>query len=136
MFAEFKSGKIKTFACPLIGEFGHFLLATSGTSALSTCSSPSIINSGCRSFAMAKASFILSMDGSWAEPFVENERKAIRGSIPNFFAVSAVSEAMSARSCEFGLIVIAASANTRMRFSSTIKKIPDTLWNFSFVFMI
>jgi len=136
MFADSRLGKIKTFASPWIELFGHFFAATSGTRAASTCISPSAITFLWANLNIEAALFTLSAFGWSADPFVEKERNAIRGSIPNIFAVSAVSSAMSTRSCASGSTVMAASAKSSNLFSKTMKKIPETLWKRSSVLII
>lgn len=109
---------------------------TSGTRAASTCISPSTMISGRRCLTIFVASLTLSTFGWRAEPAVENESMAMRGSIPNRLAVSAVSIAMSASSCELGSIITAQSANRSSLSSQIMKKNPDILWNISLVLMI
>ena len=78
-------------------------MPTAATSAASACSSPSMARLGHRVFTIRSASRILSMRSCSAEPFVEKESKATRGSVcKNVRAFSAVVRAISANSSAEG----------------------------------
>ena len=62
-FAASRLGKINTFASPFRLEPGNFLSQIDGTSAESTCISPSMARHGHSSFAIATASRTLSTNG-------------------------------------------------------------------------
>ena len=83
MLPELRSGKISTFALPATLLSGHLRSAMSGTSAASTCSSPSKSHSKRRCSAFCRASAVaactLPMDGCVALPLVENDSKPTRG---------------------------------------------------------
>mgnify|MGYP003968814813 CR=1 FL=1 len=98
MLAASKFGNTSMFAFPWIGDEGHFFSATFGTRAASTCISPSQITSGYSCLNIFTACRTRSTLGWFADPFVENDRKATLGSTPNAFAVFTVSSAMSTKS--------------------------------------
>ena len=108
---ESRSGKIRTLARPATSEPGAFAWATCGTSAASAWSSPSAASSGARAFRMRNASRIFSTRAWLAEPLVENDSIATRGSASsNTRAFSAVARAISASSSAFGSGTTAQSA--------------------------
>ena len=65
------SGTIKMLACPLSSLFGAYLALTSGTSAQSSCTSPSAIIFGLFCLKSSYALLTLSMLSPFALPFVE-----------------------------------------------------------------
>ena len=99
MLPASRSGKIRTFARPATGLPGALDAATSGTSAASSCSSPSATSWGARAATMRAASATLRERAWSALPLVENESSATRGgTVRNDAALSAVRTAVSASS--------------------------------------
>ena len=113
---------------------GAFLQPTAGTSAASACSSPSIFSVGSMVFATFVASITLSTTSCVAEPFVEKEHIATRGSAKpaTDFAVCAAHTAICPSWLASGTGVTATSANTSTPFSPysglsvIISMAPDT----------
>ena len=89
-------GKMKVLAWPATGEPLHLVAATTGDTAASNCSSPSIASSGFISFAYSVASRDRATVPPLPEPLVEKDRTATFGSMPKALAVFAVSIATSA----------------------------------------
>ena len=105
---------MKTFASPCTAPFGFFCLPVAGTIAASNCISPSILMpaSAKRGFASSTAFWTFSTSGPPAEPFVENERYATRGSLPvRSRYVCAVARPMSTSCSAVGSGITAQSPN-------------------------
>ena len=118
MLPDSRSGKIKTLARPATGEPGALLAPTRRRGRRPLRSSPSIASSGWRALAILKASRTFSIWGCAAEPLVENESRATRGSVSRKArAFSAVASAISASSCAVGSGTTAQSAKSSAPFS-------------------
>lgn len=125
-------GKIRTVELPARGLSGAFNRATDSTRAASPWSSPSMMVEQLepyfsRSFCFANfvASTIRLVDELEAEPLVEYDNNATRGSMPKVCAVSALSIAISASSSAEGNSTIPQSEKINALSSNTIKKTLD-----------
>ena len=144
MLPDCRSGKISTLARPATGLPGALDAPTSGTSAASSCISPSSSRLGASSRAIRVACCTFSTSACFALPFVEKDSSATRGSpMPHSVrAVSAAATAMWASSSAVGQGMTTQSAYTsrpsspRLRFGHSIKKLEDTTFMPGFVRMI
>ena len=111
MLPAFRSGNTSVFAWPATALPGALSWPTFSTSAASSCSSPSSIRSGAISLAMRVASCTLVTLSCLAEPFVEKDSIATRGSMPaSARAESAAPSAMFASASASGSMLTAQSA--------------------------
>ena len=113
MLPACRSGKTSTFALPATGLPGHLRSPTVETSAASACISPSTFSSGACSCTSFTALATLSTFSCLAEPFVEKESIATRGSRPSSaLPVCAEAIAISASCSLVGSMFTAQSPNT------------------------
>src|SRR6185503_5672868 len=122
IFPDLNSGKMSTVARPATLLSGILRAAISGTSAASTCNSPSksasIIFSSAFFAASAVAAWTLPMVGCVALPLVEYDSRATRGRVPsNCRASCAVDTAMSANCSTVGSGMTPQSARKSTPFS-------------------
>ena len=115
MLPASRSGKTRTFALPATSDPGAFSAATDGTSAASSCRSPSTASSGAFSWASSVASWTFVGTSPLAEPMVEKDSMATFGWVPMYFSHDpADAMAISDSSSAVGSMFRPQSANRRV----------------------
>ena len=114
IFPADRLGNINTFAFPDTSDNGALISPTDFTRAASACNSSSNLNPTFLSLKILPASLTKSTHSCWADPLVENVRRATLGLIPAItLADSAASQAISASCSEVGLGITEQSPNTK-----------------------
>ena len=103
---------MKVLAWPATALPLHLVLATSGETAASNCSSPSMARSGASSWALMVASWLSATVPPLPEPLVEKLRTATFGSMPKILAVLAVSTTTSASLAAAGILTSPVALST------------------------